>query len=150
MSEHLYRCYEIKHKGYFISKIVTLIHDNRKQKERKTLCRWEVQTVMQLCHDEISYIFSSSLDLKNTFFPVLYLSIRKKSFSRLFCKLLKQIIECFWILSYTFFGTSIVIWIWRSCMRQVISLNQNCKTKVGYILACLKPIKVIRHYKISK
>ena len=29
-------------------------------------------------------------------------------------------------------------------MRQVISLNQNCKTKVGYILACLKPIRIIK------
>ena len=89
---------------------------------------------------------------KNTFFPVLYLSIKSFLFW-LFYKLSKQIIECFWILSYTFLVRSIVIWIWRACMRQVISLNQNCKNKVAINLAYCQKVVLklfrIEHYKVN-
>ena len=50
-----------------------------------------------------------------------------------------------------FLVRSIVIWIWRACMRQVISLNQNCKNKVAINLAYCQKVVLklfrIEHYK---
>ena len=90
----------------------------------KTLCEWAVHCVMQYCHDEISNIHD---DLKKLF-AATYTSEKCSfyytvySWNKLFSLFLDFIIILFIV-------RSIVIWIWRVRMRQLISLIRNCEKK---------------------